>query len=127
MTFTCICQGCFDFFYWDCLGSILRVKRTSTFFSEKTNWNCLYSDSTQKKNQESSSGSGLFKNLNSSYSSEIQVVVAIQLLLFRSETVDNCRYITSSSAFNFSKNCISVPAPHINGIENMVPNSLPQK
>ncbi len=20
--FICICQGCFDFFFWDCLGSI---------------------------------------------------------------------------------------------------------
>jgi hypothetical protein len=55
-------------------------------------------------------------------------VVAIQLLLIGPETVDNCRYITSSSAFNFSKKCISVPAaPHINVIENMVPDSLPQK
>jgi hypothetical protein len=54
-------------------------------------------------------------------------VVAIQLLLIGPETVDNCQCITSSSAFNFSKKCISVPVPHINGIENMVPDSLPQK
>ncbi len=48
MTFTCICQGCFDFFLLGLFRINLRVKRTSTFFSEKTNWNCLYSDSTQK-------------------------------------------------------------------------------